>query len=64
MPADRNENKLKAIRRAQWRLKQRLETIDWELDVLLPEVEEHKASLGAGKERTYELEAGDEAQDD
>lgn len=31
--------KLKAIRRAQLTLKQRLERIDWEEDDLLPEVE-------------------------
>lgn len=32
--------KLLAVRRAQWRLKQRLETIDFEHDVLRPEVEQ------------------------
>ena len=39
----RQEQKLKAIRRAQIRLKQRLEMIDWENDVLLPEVEALKS---------------------
>ena len=34
----RNERKLKAIRRAEFALKQRLERIDWEEDVLLPEI--------------------------
>ena len=41
----RQEAKLKAIRRAQFGLKQRLERIDWNEDYLLPEVE----SLKAGK---------------
>lgn len=41
----RQERKLKAIRRAQFRLKQNLERIDFEEDVLLPEV----AALKAGK---------------
>ena len=36
----RNEAKLKAIRRAAFSLKQRLDRIDWEHDVLLPEVME------------------------
>jgi hypothetical protein len=40
--AGRNEKKLKAIRRAEFALKQRLERIDWEEDVLLPQVEEFK----------------------
>ena len=39
----RNEKKLKAARRAQFRLKQRFEYIDWEEDVLLPEVAAFKA---------------------
>ena len=34
----RNERKLKTIRRAEFSLKQRLEKIDWEEDVLLPEI--------------------------
>lgn len=36
----RNLKKLKAIRRAEYTLKQRLERIDWEEDELLPEIEE------------------------
>lgn len=36
----RNLKKLKAIRRAEFALKQRLERIDWEEDVLLQEVVE------------------------
>jgi hypothetical protein len=39
----RNEKKLKAIRRAEFALKQRLERIDWEEDLLLPEVSAFKA---------------------
>lgn len=39
----RNERKLKAIRRAEYALKQRLDRIDWEEDVLLPEIEEFKS---------------------
>ncbi len=39
----RNERKLKAIRRAEFALKQRLERIDFEEDVLLPEVTAFKA---------------------
>ena len=39
----RQERKLKALMRAQHSLKQRFERIDWEEDVLLPEVEKLKA---------------------
>lgn len=39
----RNEKKLKAVRRAEFRLKQQLERIDWEHDELFPEVESFKA---------------------
>ena len=39
----RTERKLKAIRMAQWRLKQRLETIDFLEDELQPEIEALKA---------------------
>lgn len=39
----RAERKLKAIRRAQFALKQRIDRIDWEEDVLLPEVEALKS---------------------
>lgn len=35
----RQERKLKAFRRAQFRLKQTIERIDWEEDSLQPEVE-------------------------
>lgn len=39
----RQERKLKAFRRAQFRLKQALERIDFEEDVLLPEIEALKS---------------------
>ena len=39
----RAERKLKAVRMAQQRLKQRLEMIDWLEDVLQPEVEALKS---------------------
>lgn len=39
----RAERKLKAFRRAQFRLKQSLERIDFEEDVLMPEIEAMKA---------------------
>lgn len=48
----RNEAKLKAIRRAEFALKQRLEKIDWEHDVLFPEVVEFQ-----GKAQLPELPA-------
>lgn len=49
----RAERKLKAIRWAQHRLAQRLQTIDWIEETLLPEVE----ALKAGKS-VLGLEAG------
>lgn len=39
----RQERKLKAVRRAQFRLKQNIERIDWEEDVLMPEIEALKS---------------------
>ena len=39
----RQERKLKAVRRAQFRLKQALERIDFEEDILLPEIEALKS---------------------
>lgn len=39
----RTERKLKAFRRAQFRLQQALQRIDWEEDVLLPEIEALKS---------------------
>ena len=49
-----DSKKLKAVRRAQFRLKQTLERIDWEEEVLFPEVE----ALEAGGR--LELEASEE----
>lgn len=46
----RNEAKLKAIRRAEFALKQRLERIDWEHDTLTPEIMEFQ-----GKAKLPEL---------
>jgi hypothetical protein len=39
----RQERKLKVFRRAQFRLKQALERVDWEEDVLQPEIEALKS---------------------
>jgi hypothetical protein len=39
----RQERKLKAFRRAEFQLKQRLERIDWEEDVLIPEIQALKS---------------------
>lgn len=47
----RAERKLKAFRRAQFRLKQNFERIDWEEDVLLPEVEALKSGKSDGADR-------------
>ncbi len=59
----RARKKLLAIRRAEKRLQQRLETIDWEYDVLLPEVDKLNELAAQGQVPTYEVEAGDESQD-
>jgi hypothetical protein len=58
----RTERKLKALRRAQFRLKQNLERIDWEEDTLLPEIEALKAwksvlGLPAGVAFDIQIEA-------
>ena len=45
---EKTKAKLLAIRRAQWRLKQRLETIDYEHDVLKDEVEQLKSAAIRG----------------
>lgn len=57
------KKKLLAIRRAERRLQHRLEDIDWEYDVLLPEVEKLNELASGGQVPTYELEDGDESQD-
>ena len=60
----RQERKLKAVRRAQFALKQRLEKIDWEEDELLPEVMALKAGnsvlgLDAGSAFDIRIEPDD-----
>ena len=54
----RNERVLKAIRRAQFGLKQRIERINWEEDVLLPEVQALKSGapvLGLTDGQAFEI---------
>jgi hypothetical protein len=54
----RQERKLKAFRRAQFRLKQQFEYIDWTEDVLLPEVEALKSGksvLGLPEGAAFDL---------
>jgi len=54
----RAERQLKAIRRAQFRLKQTLERIDWEEDKLLPEIEALKSGkpvLGLPEGSAFEI---------
>ena len=55
----RQERKLKAVRRAQFRLKQTIERIDWEEDSLLPEVEALKSGrsiLGLPENSAFDIE--------
>lgn len=62
----RQERKLKAIRWAQWRLKQRLETIDFIEDQLLPEIEALKAGksvLGLPEGAAFDIEVVHENSD-
>lgn len=61
------ERKLKAIRWAQHRLKQRLETIDWQEEVLLPEIEAMKAGksvLGLTEGAAFDIVVVDADQTD
>ena len=63
----RQERKLKAFRRAQFRLKQALERIDWEEEVMLPEVEALKAGrpvLGLPAGMTFDITLDDEVPTD
>jgi len=53
---EKTKAKLLAARRAQWRLKQRLETIDFEFDVLKPEVEQLKTGATQGRLPKIEVE--------
>ena len=55
----RTERKLKAIRRAQFRLRQNLDRINWEEDVLLPEIEALKSGrpvLGLPENTAFDIE--------
>ena len=59
----RQERKLKAFRRAQFRLKQNLERIDWEEDCLLPEIEALKSGksvLGLPAGVAFDIQIHDE----
>lgn len=59
----RQEQKLKAIRLAEFRLRQRLEMIDWREDVLLPEVEALKSGksvLGLNEGVAFDIEVVNE----
>jgi len=59
----RQERKLKAIRRAQFALKQRMERIDFEEDVLMPEIEALKAGksvLGLPEGVAFEIVVEDD----
>jgi hypothetical protein len=63
----RAEQKLKAIRLAQFRLRQRLEAIDWREDVLLPEIEALKAGksvLGLSDGVAFDIEIVNDAHPD
>lgn len=59
----RQERKLKALLRAQFRLKQNFQRIDWEEDVLLPEVEKLKSGksvLGIEEGKAFDIRIEDE----
>lgn len=58
----RQERKLKALRWAQFRLKQRLEAIDWQEDVLIKEIEALKAGksvLGLPEGAAFDIQVED-----
>lgn len=58
----RTEKKLKALRRAEFRLKQRFEYIDWEEDVLYPEIDALKSGrpvLGLDAGTVFDLQVAD-----
>lgn len=62
----RQERKLKALRLAQFRLKQRFEMIDFLEDVLQPEIEAYKAGkpvLGLTAGDAFDLQVVDEDSD-
>ena len=61
----RQERKLKAYRRAQFALKQRMERIDWEEDSLAPEIATLKAGgsvLGLPEGAAFDITVEDENQ--
>jgi hypothetical protein len=65
----RQERKLKALRRAEFRLKQSFERIDWEEDILLPEItalKSGKSVLGLGEGMAFDIrvEPDDRHQDE
>lgn len=58
----RTERKLKAIRRAEFRLKQALDYVDWTEDVLYPEIEALKggrAVLGLEAGAVFDIQVTD-----
>lgn len=58
----RTEKKLKSLRRAEFRLKQRFEYIDWEEDVLYPEIDALKSGrpvLGLEAGAVFDLKVAD-----
>ena len=58
----RTEKKLKSLRRAEFRLKQRFEYIDWEEDVLYPEIDALKSGrpiLGLEAGAVFDLQVAD-----
>ena len=58
----RTEKKLKALRRAEFRLKQQFQYIDWTEDVLYPEIEALKAGrpvLGLEAGAVFDLQVAD-----
>lgn len=60
----RTERKLKAVRRAQFALGQRLQRIDWEEDVLLPEIADlksGKAVLGLPEGQAFDIQVASDA---
>lgn len=62
----RTEKKLKALRRAEFRLKQRFDYIDWEEDILYPEIDALKSGrpvLGLEAGAVFDLQVGDAHKD-
>lgn len=62
----RNEKKLLAVERAKFRLRQRLEAIDWEYDYLKPQIAEFKGRAQLPEvpsENIVEIDYGDDSAD-